>query len=272
VNVILRLFPAAWRDRYGDEFLALLDDQPPGRRRWLDIARCVVAAHLDRSALPSMEPTPSRGRAHLVAVLVLGLLVAGLAALFLGTASYSALRRAGDLLAPLLVIVPAASVAAAALALWRYGDRSMRAALPDIVVNAFLFSVLGLIAIATLTPQIGLFQQAPWIEPRPFVEVFNASTEASRVQALADMAGNAMLFMLLGFALALQRGAAGAVWIVGLATALGLVVELAQAGLGTGRPADSTDVIVRTIGAAVGYGAWRFPMGIGRSGRQAVRT
>ena len=28
---LVGLYPAAWRQRYGEEFLALLEEQPPGR-------------------------------------------------------------------------------------------------------------------------------------------------------------------------------------------------------------------------------------------------
>lgn len=48
MDIVIRLFPRAWWARYGDEFLALLEDQPQGRRRWTDILRCLAAAHLDR--------------------------------------------------------------------------------------------------------------------------------------------------------------------------------------------------------------------------------
>jgi hypothetical protein len=43
---LVRLYPPAWRERYGDEFLALLEDRPPRRRDILDIAWSALDAHL----------------------------------------------------------------------------------------------------------------------------------------------------------------------------------------------------------------------------------
>jgi hypothetical protein len=40
------LYPAAWRDRYGDEFLALLEVRPPRRLDVIDIAWGALDAHL----------------------------------------------------------------------------------------------------------------------------------------------------------------------------------------------------------------------------------
>jgi len=270
MNIILRLFPTDWRLRYGDEFLALLDDQPPGGRRWLDIARCLVAAHQSRSAPPSLDPTAA-GRPLALAVLVLAAAVTVLGAVFVGTASHSALRKAGELVAPLLVIVPIAVTVAFGWETRRQGDRSLRSALPKVMVDTFLLSVLGLIAVATLTPQLGFFQQPPWVELRPFIDVLSAATGVERLQAVADIAGNAMMFVLLGFGLALWRGMAGAVPVVALGVGIAVLIEGLQAGLGTGRPADSTDVIVRALGAAIGYGVWRVST-IGRRSEHHVAT
>lgn len=271
MNIILRLFPAGWRVRYGDEFLALLDDQPSGGRRWFDIARCLVAAHLDRSAPPSLDPAPL-GRAVAFTVLVLAAAVTVLGAVFVGTASQSALRKAGELVAPLLVLTPIALAGAFGWATRRHGDRSLLSALPTVMVDTFLLCVLGLIAVATLTPQLGFFQQPPWVELRPFLDVLTAAVEVERAQAIADIAGNAMLFILLGFGLALRRGMAGAVPVVAVGVGIAVLIEVLQAALGTGRPADSTDVIVRALGATIGYGVWRVSRIDVRSERQVATT
>lgn len=52
MSVLLRLFPREWRERYGTEFQALLDDVPLTPSVGLDIARNAVAVHL-RSATRS---------------------------------------------------------------------------------------------------------------------------------------------------------------------------------------------------------------------------
>jgi uncharacterized membrane protein YozB (DUF420 family) len=81
MNRLIRLYPRAWRDRYGEEFAALVNEVSGGRRRLrltLDIARGALDAHLrGRFAM----------RRNLVGAAVRrgvrdGLLIAGLLAVF----------------------------------------------------------------------------------------------------------------------------------------------------------------------------------------------
>src|SRR5689334_21445544 len=48
---LLRLYPAAWRDRYADEFAALLDDCPSSPALVLDVLLGALDARLRCSAL-----------------------------------------------------------------------------------------------------------------------------------------------------------------------------------------------------------------------------
>lgn len=43
---LVSLYPAPWRRRYGDEFLALLEDRPPDALRVMDIVLGAIDAHL----------------------------------------------------------------------------------------------------------------------------------------------------------------------------------------------------------------------------------
>lgn len=43
---LLRLYPRAWRERYGDEFLALVGDRPLGLPQLIDIVSGAIDAHL----------------------------------------------------------------------------------------------------------------------------------------------------------------------------------------------------------------------------------
>jgi hypothetical protein len=43
---LLALYPEAWRARYGDEFIALLEDRPPKLRERFDIVRGALDAHV----------------------------------------------------------------------------------------------------------------------------------------------------------------------------------------------------------------------------------
>ena len=46
VAIALRLFPIAWRERFGEEFGALLDQTPPTPRVLFDVVVAAVDAHL----------------------------------------------------------------------------------------------------------------------------------------------------------------------------------------------------------------------------------
>ncbi len=73
---LLRLYPAWWRERYGDEMAALLEARQPNRRAQLDLVRGAFDAHL-RSPEPGQRP----GRA------VAAALIAGAAWTIAGVAS-----------------------------------------------------------------------------------------------------------------------------------------------------------------------------------------
>ena len=54
---LVRLYPPRWRERYRDEFTALLEDHPSSPRALLDVARGACRAHLEscsRSAHPAL--------------------------------------------------------------------------------------------------------------------------------------------------------------------------------------------------------------------------
>jgi hypothetical protein len=267
MRMVMRLFPRWWRLRYGDEFLALLEDQPSAWRRSLDVWRCLVRAHLDHAGSPFLEPTPLGGGRLAAAVVNVGVGLAGLGFAFLSGASYTATSRAISLLAPLVMIVPLAVVLAVLKAARRHGDHPLRALMPSIAADAFLATSLGLLAVATLPPQLGFFASPAWIELRPFYDVLNAATDAARASAIAVLAGNAFLFTTFGFAFALRRGRPGFFVLLAVAVAIAIALEIGQALLGTGRPTDVSVVIARAAGAALGYSAWRLVWPPRRSGQ-----
>jgi hypothetical protein len=59
---LLRLYPRAWRERYGEEFLALVEDQAIGPRQVLDIVSGAIDARLTRTVpAPERAPTSEQG-------------------------------------------------------------------------------------------------------------------------------------------------------------------------------------------------------------------
>ena len=50
-HAAVRLYPRAWRERYGEEFAALLDDRPPCWRDVVDITTGALVMHMSRLTL-----------------------------------------------------------------------------------------------------------------------------------------------------------------------------------------------------------------------------
>jgi hypothetical protein len=95
---LLRWYPAVWRDRYGDEMLAMIEDtlgdQPPPLRLRAQLMRAGVHEHLRRAALIGTD-RPADDRCRAGAALVLAgwgvMVVAG--AIFAKTTEHWRWRR-----------------------------------------------------------------------------------------------------------------------------------------------------------------------------------
>jgi hypothetical protein len=73
VSALVRLYPAAWRDRYGAEFETLLVERPPTARDRFDI----VLAAVDARLAPQLIAEPVVGRTPISARLAGGAAIAG---------------------------------------------------------------------------------------------------------------------------------------------------------------------------------------------------
>jgi capsular polysaccharide biosynthesis protein len=51
---LIHLYPAAWRERYGDEFRSLLEDRPPSLSGLFDIVKGAAKMHLSLPAFPKL--------------------------------------------------------------------------------------------------------------------------------------------------------------------------------------------------------------------------
>jgi hypothetical protein len=76
-RVFVRLYPAQWRARYGEEFATLIEDSSPGWREAFDLLKGAIRMQLHVPAFPK-----------LAVILSLAGLVIGLAASFLVTPTY----------------------------------------------------------------------------------------------------------------------------------------------------------------------------------------
>ena len=101
MSALLRLYPAAWRARYGDEFEALVADRPPSRRDVIDI----VMGALDARLSPQLTTTPIARRARATDRVAGG---AAIAAGLIWSATYVGgwlLHAEGDLSLPILLAI-----------------------------------------------------------------------------------------------------------------------------------------------------------------------
>jgi hypothetical protein len=92
-RALIRLYPANWRDRYGDEFEALLEDGPPNVFGLFDLLKGALKMQLNVPAFPKLA----------VVLSIVGLLggrrfVSRVAALYFN--SRNDLRRIAERLGP----------------------------------------------------------------------------------------------------------------------------------------------------------------------------
>ena len=59
MSILIRLYPKAWRDRYGEELSLLLEDRPPGPFDSLDLLLGALDAHLHRRAVDAGGAVPT---------------------------------------------------------------------------------------------------------------------------------------------------------------------------------------------------------------------
>src|SRR5262249_40513168 len=93
---LLRLYPAVWRERYGEEFAALLDECRPSPLLLLDVLRGAADAHLHAERLTGqLAPMTSRRRRAETAVFCawIAVVIAGLG--FAKMTEYDDFKRVG---------------------------------------------------------------------------------------------------------------------------------------------------------------------------------
>jgi hypothetical protein len=174
---LLRAFPAAWRARYGDEFEALLEEVPAGRRVALDVLALVLRLRL-RQAAGSLLMTPGdpgmddpflrQGDPHARRLALVGLLLTLPTILFLGyvVATYGLGLAApsdvievlvqGPLVEPITVLGPFLALAIAVWSVARVRMRWQGGALSAVVtvharrLNLAVLAVAGLLSVVIL--------------------------------------------------------------------------------------------------------------------------
>ena len=199
---LVRLYPTAWRSRYGDELAAVLDDVRPTPRALLDVLLGALDAHLHADLLPGrVLSMTSRLRSSAIAVFcafaVFVLAYAGWARLTDPRAPFAAAAQAH---ASVLVAWDAAQVAAAVAGLavvvggvpillaavvsaWRGGRRDILALFAWPVAGVAVSGVL-LLAAEAVAPPIPPGQQV-----RPVTGAFAILGALFFLAAFATFAG-----------------------------------------------------------------------------------
>ena len=202
---VVRLFPFAWRQRYADELLAILETQPPSLRQVIGLLYCALDAHLDPQVSAGgdfsfMEGRPSMRTRILAAaavggglVILFGLIIAVEDGIVLRLALFYSLATIG------LIGIHARQVSRAPALAWV-------GFVPALLAYAFsLVALLGPVVGATL-PAIGgrnpgfAAQEAFWITSALFGAVTFAIGVLPRSAALALTIGAplAMIGMFIG--------------------------------------------------------------------------
>jgi hypothetical protein len=211
---LIRLYPASWRERYGEEFMALLQSRPPTRRDRLDIVRGAIDARIHPQRLHELPPRVASGVDRLLALaaVAVGALLTVWAGIIIvaeprwGTGSQlddgliAASYSAGFIG---IVIAMAVLVGIA----YRYADELGRAGVVGALVAAAAFlmilgqaSALGvlLLPLGTLMLGSGLVRVIPW----PIVTVFVGATAAMTASMLGFVGsqGQQVVWLSLGLA------------------------------------------------------------------------
>jgi hypothetical protein len=215
IALLLRLYPAAWRRRYGDEFAAVLEERPLGPFDVADVLLGALDAHLHRRGLWT-ESGPRKG-------LVMTLRIGGLAAVLfglvwaLGIAWASSSDTDDDIVAVALTIIGEVSLIIALIGLSAFQARQHH----RLVWASVLLPVAG--AVVTIVGTVGMQIRGDgaWIAGMSPWEVF--------VAGLLGMAIGSLLFAMATWSTKslAPRAAAligvGAVWVL----VAGFIHELA---------------------------------------------
>jgi glycopeptide antibiotics resistance protein len=158
----------------------------------------------------------------------------------------------------------------AVLAWWRARRLGWRAALGATLPDTTLLVALAAIAVLTLGQPLD--PQVERVNVIPFRDLLWAlDGQVEPMVAVTELVANVLLFVPLGSALAVRHPGASTWWIAGVAAAVSLAVEVAQAIMNTGRLADVTDVVANTSGATLGALLWAVISSGERSDERARR-
>jgi hypothetical protein len=138
-SVLVRLYPARWRDRYGDEFEALLDERPLGP---FDVADIILGALDAQLRLRGRGSDIRQERRLSMSVRIGGLAAAIGAALLAGAGLMTYVEQIDGAIQPLLLFTGLSALLVAMAGLSAFQARVA----PRLIWSAFLLTAAGTIA------------------------------------------------------------------------------------------------------------------------------
>ena len=248
LRALVRLYPARWRERYGEEYDALLEEHGADLRTVADVAAGAIDAWLGAARTPTWE---GRQRAALTASLWAAVAMAASVAGFQKMAEYDDFRAAAahhasigagrDLILAGAVIVAVAACLAGVVvvaALWRDLGRAPRAELVRPLLLAATATAAFLLGLAAVAAYAHLAPAQPVHGRETIVVLAGWFVYSSTCAVLALSATGRLLSRLSIGAAALRRtvrlawlGAAGmALTVIGMAV-WGIALRLERAPL-----------------------------------------
>jgi hypothetical protein len=154
-----------------------------------------------------------------------------------------------DRLVPILL---ALAIAGFAVLAWRLMRHPAQHAVDETLRDLALAAAAAIVIVATLVTS-SVFGEEPQVRFVPFVDLVEAVTGHGSVRlAVAELVGNTALFIPFGMALRWRAPGIGVIGVTGIAFAASVGIEVLQAIVAAGRWSDSTDVIMNTLGGAIG--------------------
>jgi hypothetical protein len=164
----------------------------------------------------------------------------------------------GAVLLASLAAVPCAAVWLV-LTGWRSRSAGWRIAARSAALDTAVLASIALILVVALRPGYGFepgSEQWNFVPFRDVARSLSGPTWAVQI-AVANLAGNALLFLPFGVFLTLRFPNAHVLSLVLVVSALSIGVEVSQAATATGRSSDVTDVVMNTAGGLAGIAAAR---------------
>ena len=164
IGLLLTLYPARWRDRYGEEFAAVLEARPLGPFDVADILLGALDARLHVRGVAAASPFPG-GIAMSLRIGGFAAIIGGLLWLVVFAGSAFGGSDDGSFLGGLVILVGTVALLIALAGLSAFQARRY----PRLIWTAFavpaagaLVSLVGLVASATVGDRPFLFDLSPW--------------------------------------------------------------------------------------------------------------